>query len=125
MVNSVILVGRITQDVELKYSNSQVEICNFSLAVRRNFKNREGEYDTDFVNCVAFGKTATLMDEYVSKGNMISVEGRIQTRNYEDTTGRRVYVTEVIGEKVTFLETKQERQQEKIEIKEYEEDLPF
>lgn len=106
MVNNVVLVGRITKDPELKHSTSGGALCNFSLAVNRTFKNQAGEYDADFINCVAFNQTATLMEQYVSKGQLLSVTGRLQSRSYEDNTGRRVYVTEVVAGNVSFLESK-------------------
>lgn len=106
MVNVVTLVGRITRDPELKSMPSGGSVCNFSLAVNRNFKNQAGEYDTDFINCVAFNQTATLMERFVAKGQLLAVQGRIQSRNYEDNTGRRIYVTEVIAGTVSFLESK-------------------
>lgn len=104
MVNNVVLVGRITRDPEIRVSPSGTSVCNFTLAVNRNFKNQAGEYEADFVSCVAFNQTANLMEQYVAKGQLLSVQGRIQTRNYEDNTGRRVYVTEVVATNVSFLE---------------------
>ena len=105
MVNNVVLVGRITKDPEVRNTGS-TSVCNFSLAVNRNFKNKEGGYDADFVNVVVFGNIAELMERYVSKGQLISVQGRIQTRNYENSEGQRIYVTEVVGTTVQFLESK-------------------
>lgn len=109
MVNNVVLVGRITKDPEIRAipSNSS-SVCNFTLAVNRNFKNNQGDYDADFVNCVAFNQTATLMERYVTKGQLLSVQGRIQTRNYDGNDGRRVYVTEVVATNVTFLESRKD-----------------
>lgn len=106
MVNNVVLVGRITKDPEIKYGTAGTAVCNFTLAVNRNFKNKEGSYDADFVNIVVFNATAKLMEQFVTKGLLLAVQGRIQTRNYENNEGRRVYVTEVIGNTVQFLESK-------------------
>ncbi len=106
MVNNVVLVGRMTRDPELRHSASGSAVCSFSLAINRNFKNQAGEYEADFVNCVAFNQTANLMEQYVSKGQLISVQGRLQSRSYDDNTGRKVYVTEVICNTVSFLESK-------------------
>ncbi len=106
MVNNVVLVGRITRDPELRHSASGSAVCSFSLAINRNFKNQAGEYEADFINCVAFNQTANLMEQYVAKGQLISVQGRLQSRSYEDNTGRRVYVTEVVCNTVSFLESK-------------------
>ncbi|MFV0288088.1 MAG: single-stranded DNA-binding protein [Mycoplasmatales bacterium] len=106
MVNNVVLVGRITKDPELRHSTSGSSVCNFSLAINRTFKNQAGEYDADFINCVAFNQTANLMEQYVGKGQLLSVQGRLQSRSYEDNTGRRVYVTEVVANNVSFLESR-------------------
>ncbi len=106
MVNNVVLVGRITKDPELKHSTSGSAICNFTLAINRNFKNQNGEYDADFINCVAFNQTATLMEQYVLKGQLLAVQGRLQSRSYDDNTGRKVYVTEVVVNNLSFLESK-------------------
>lgn len=109
MVNQVVLVGRITRDLELKATSNGREVVSFSLAVNRNFKNANGEYDADFINCVAFGQQARFMDTYLGKGRLISVVGRLNTRNYENNVGQRVYVTEVIVEQVNPLDSAQNR----------------
>lgn len=106
MVNNVVLVGRITRDPELRHSASGSAVCSFSLAINRNFKNQAGEYDADFINCVAFNQVANLMEQYVAKGQLLSVQGRLQSRSYEDNSGKRVYVTEVVCNTVSFLESK-------------------
>lgn len=102
-MNKVLLVGRLTKDPELKKSASNISILNFSLAINRNFKNKNGEIDADFINCVAFQRTAEIMAAYTNKGHLVGVEGRIQTRNYEDGSGKRVYVTEVVVENFEFI----------------------
>lgn len=79
---------------------------SFTLAVNRNFKNASGEVDADFINCVLWGESTQNFVTYVHKGSLIGIDGRIQTRNYEDNDGKRVYVTEVLVEKFTFLEKK-------------------
>lgn len=106
MVNNVVLIGRITKDPEVKMSNSGTSVCNFTVASNRNFKNQAGEYEADFINCVAFNQTAVFMGQYVGKGQLLSIQGRIQTRNYEDQTGKRVYVTEVVANNVNSLESR-------------------
>lgn len=106
MVNNVVLVGRITKDPEIRVSPSGSSFCNFTLAINRNFKNQSGEYDADFINCVAINQTAQLMERYVAKGQLLSVQGRIQTRNYENQSGQRIYVTEVVASNVSFLESR-------------------
>lgn len=105
MVNNVVLVGRITRDIELKATSNGRELVNFSIAVNRNFKNAQGGYDADFINCVAFGQTAKFMSMYLAKGRLISVTGRISTRNYENNQGQRVYVTEIIADNVSGLDS--------------------
>lgn len=90
----------------MRYTSNGTATASFSLAVDRNFKNANGERDTDFINCVAWRKTAETLAQYTRKGSLIGVEGRIQTRNYENNQGQKVYVTEVVVEKVTFLESK-------------------
>ena len=106
MINRVILVGRLTKDVELKTTTSGISVCSFTLAVNRRASKNSNQPTADFINCVAYKNTAELMNTYLHKGSQIGVEGRIQTRNYQDQTGRTVYVTEVIADSVTFLETK-------------------
>lgn len=106
MVNNVTLLGRITRDPEVKAVGSGSSVCNFTLAVNRTFKNQQGEYEADFINVVAFGNTAQRMQQYVAKGNLLAITGRIQTRNYENNMGQRVYVTEVVANNVSFVEPK-------------------
>ena len=105
-MNKTILIGRLTRDVDLRYTQSGKAVGNFTLAVNRNFKNEQGEYDADFINCVAWGKTAENLANYMKKGNQIAVDGRIQTRTYENNEGKTVYVTEVVAENVQFLESR-------------------
>ncbi len=104
MINNVVLVGRLTKDPELKYTQSGIAVTNFTLAVNRPFKNQQGENEADFINCVAWRRQAENTATYVGKGSLVGVEGRIETRNYEGQDGRRVYVTEVVAESVQFLE---------------------
>lgn len=108
MTNNVVLVGRLTKNVELRQTSTGKEMTYFTLAVNRNFKNEQGVQTADFIVCVAFGKTAENMARFLSKGSLISVEGRISTRNFQDNDGKTVYVTEVIVGNVTFLESKKQ-----------------
>ena len=108
MINRTILVGRITRDPELKKTQSGVSVVSFTLAVNRTFK-KEGEQEADFINCVAWRNQADFLGNYITKGALLGVEGRIQTRNYEDQTGKTVYITEVVCETVQALESKQQR----------------
>lgn len=111
MINNVVLTGRLTKDIDLRYAQSGKASGSFSLAVERNFTNQQGQRDADFINCQAWGKTAETMANYTRKGSLIGVEGRIQTRNYENKQGQRVYVTEVIVTNFTFLESKKSQGQ--------------
>ena len=109
-MNKVILIGRITKNIELKSTPNGKEVADFSIAVKRNYKNQNGEYEADFINCISFGKTAELLGKYTKKGDQIAIEGRINTRNYENKEGKKVYITEVLVENIMFLETKQSEQ---------------
>lgn len=111
MINNVVLVGRITKDLELRYTSNNKETTSFTVAINRAFKGQDGQTQADFINCVAFGKTAENVCRYCAKGSMIGVEGRIQTRNYQNNQGNTVYVTEVIADRVQFLDTKNQSQQ--------------
>lgn len=106
-MNKVILMGRLTRDPEIRYSQSEtpVAIARYSLAVNRRFK-RDGEPDADFINCVAFGKQGEFAEKFLKKGLMICISGRIQVRNYDDQTGQKRWVTEVIVEEQDFAESK-------------------
>ena len=103
MINRVVLAGRPTRDLELRSTKSGANVCSFTLAVDRNFKNKNGERGADFISCIAWKKTAEVMSKYVKKGSVIGVDGSIQTRNYDNRDGQRVYVTEVVVENFSFL----------------------
>lgn len=105
MINNVVVVGRLTRAVDLRYTSNGTAYASFTLAVDRDFKNQNGEKETDFINCVMWRKPAENLANYTKKGSLIGVEGRIQTRNYENEQGKRVYVTEVLAEKFSFLES--------------------
>ena len=105
MINRVVLVGRLTKDPELRKTQSGTSVVSFSLAVNRRVQT-PGQPDADFINCVAWNRLADLMCQYLHRGSLIGVEGRIQTRNYENNQGQRVYVTEVVVDNVQFLEPK-------------------
>lgn len=104
MINNVTLVGRLTKDPELKHTPSNVAVATFTLAVNRNFKGANGEREADFINCMMWRKQAELFAEWCKKGNLVGVTGRIQTRNYENQEGRRVYLTEVVADGFERLE---------------------
>lgn len=104
MLNRALLVGRLTRDPELRRTGSGKAVTSFNLAVERNFKSDDQE--ADFINCVCWGKIAENTERYCSKGSLVSVDGRIQTRNYENNQGQKVYVTEVIADSVQFISTR-------------------
>ena len=108
MVNNVVLVGRLVRDVDLRQTSTGKMMTYFTLAVNRNFKNEQGEQAADFIGCVAFGKTAENMARFLRKGSLIALEGRISTRNFQGNDGKTVYITEVIADKVNFLESKKQ-----------------
>ena len=110
MINNVTLVGRLTKDVELKYTPSNVANVSFTLAVNRTFKNANGERESDFINCVIWRKSAENFANWVKKGALIGITGRIQTRNYENQQGQRVYITEVVAENFQMLESRNQQQ---------------
>ena len=105
MINNVTVVGRLTRAVDLRYTSNGTAYASFTLAVDRDFKNQNGERETDFINCAMWRKPAENLANYTKKGSLIGIEGRIQTRNYDNQQGQRVYVTEVLAEKFSFLES--------------------
>ena len=109
MLNSVVLVGRLTKDPELRYTPSNQAVATFSLAVNRRFKNQNGDREADFINCVIWRQQAENLANWAKKGALIGITGSIQTRNYENKQGQRVYVTEVVAEQFQLLESQKER----------------
>ena len=107
-MNKVVIIGRFTRDPEIKYTTGEnaTATARFSLAVNRRFKNKEGNYDADFINCVAFGKTAEFIEKYFTKGMAIGITGRIQTGSYTNKEGQKVYPTDVVVEETEFVESK-------------------
>lgn len=110
MINSVCLVGRLTSDPELKHTGNNIAVASFSLAVNRTFKDANGERETDFINCVIWRQQAENLANWVKKGALIGITGRIQTRSYENQQGQRVYVTEVVAENFQMLESRAARE---------------
>ena len=110
MINRVVLVGRITRDIDLRKTPNGASVVSFTIACNRRVK-QQGQPDADFINCVAWNRVADLMAQYLHKGALIGVEGRIQTRSYDDRDGKRVYVTEVVADSVQFLESRGTSQQ--------------
>lgn len=104
MLNNIVLVGRLTRDPELRYTSGEgIPVANFTLAVDRGFKNRDGEKEADFIRIVAWNKQAENIANYMSKGRLVAVEGRLQIRSYEDQEGTRKTIAEVVARGVTFL----------------------
>lgn len=106
-INRVVLVGRLTKDIEIRMTQSGTKIGNFTLAVQRNKAGNGGQVEADFVRCLAFNKTAENMEKYTHKGSQIAIEGRIQTGSYTDRDGKKVYTTDVACESVQFLDPKE------------------
>lgn len=104
MINTVTLIGRLTKDPELRQTAGNTPVLSFTLAVNRNFKNQEGNIEADFINCVIWRKPAEILAQYTRKGSQIAVRGRLQTRSYDDKTGHRVYVTEVVCDDFQLLD---------------------
>ncbi|OZW86194.1 single-stranded DNA-binding protein [Staphylococcus aureus] len=111
MLNRVVLVGRLTKDPELRSTPNGVSVGTFTLAVNRTFTNAQGEREADFINVVVFKKQAENVKNYLSKGSLAGVDGRLQTRSYDNKEGRRVFVTEVVADSVQFLEPKNNNKQ--------------
>lgn len=104
MLNRVVLVGRLTRDPELRFTPNGVAVANFTLAVNRPFSNQQGEREADFINCVVWRKPAENVANFLKKGSLAGVDGRVQTRSYDNNEGKRVFVTEIVAESVQFLE---------------------
>lgn len=107
-MNKSILIGRLTKTPELKTTASGVSVCSFTLAVNRRFKNANGEYETDFINCVAWRNGAELICKHFDKGSQFGIVGSIQTRSYDDKDGKKVFVTEVVVDEVYFVGNKKQ-----------------
>lgn len=106
MINRATMTGRLTRDVELKYTPSGVAVASFTLAVSRRFKNQDGERESDFISCVMWRKAAENFSNFTHKGALVGIDGHIQTRTYDNKDGKRVYVTEVVADDFSLLEPK-------------------
>ena len=132
-MNKVILIGRVTKPIELKKTTSGKSVASFTLAVNKDFKNAEGKYDADFINCVAYGQPAEIISRHVSKGDKFGVNGKLNTRTYDKQDGSKGYVTEVKVDEFEFLESKKDKPAEtytNADTDDFEEiandgDLPF
>lgn len=126
-MNKITLIGRMTKDIEIRYTQNQKEVGNFDLAVNRNYKNANGEYDTDFFKCIAWGNLAKTIQTYTSKGSQIAIEGRVENRTYQANDGTNRYVTEVVVEGVHLIDFKKNETattEEVIGVDDFEQ-LPF
>src|SRR5690625_1423837 len=103
-LNRVVLVGRLTREPDLRYTPQVTAVANLRLQVNRQFKNQNGENEADFINCVVWRKPAENTAQYTSKGSLVGIDGRLQSRTYEDKDGKTVFVTEVVADSVQFLE---------------------
>ena len=131
MYNRVILIGRLTKDPELRYTTTGIAVASFTLAVNRNYKNAKGEKETDFIPCIAFRQLAELIANYLSKGKLAALEGRLQIRSYNTEDGQKRYVTEVVAEDVRFLSPKDHNQADPGNLESFahevtlDDDIPF
>lgn len=105
-INKAILIGNLTRDPEVRQTPSGIMVCNFSIAIKRNYKNQQGEYEADFVNVIAWKKLAELCGQYLEKGKKCSIVGRIQSSTYNDKDGKKIYKTEIVADEVEFLTPK-------------------
>lgn len=139
MLNKIILIGRITRDIELRYTTTNKAVANFGIAVNRTFKNQNGEYDADFINIELWGNQAETTQKYCKKGDLVAIEGSLRVDQYQDQQGNNKYKNYVLANHISFLSTKKETQEQKEEVQEQydphaefkkqvevnEDDLPF
>jgi single-strand DNA-binding protein len=124
MINRTVLVGRITKEPDIKHTQNDIMFCRFVLAVNRSFTNAQGEKEVDFISCTAWRKQAENMGKFVDKGNLLGIDGRIETGSYDNKDGVRIYTTTVIADSVAFLEPKGQKEQERFSPPPMD-DLPF
>ncbi len=108
MLNQIVLVGRLTRDIRINKTDKGKKVATISLAIPRSFKNMEGTYDTDFVDCIAFDNIAENTATYCGKGDIVGVKGRVQSRTVEKEDGKKEYLVDIVAEKITFLSGKRE-----------------
>lgn len=123
-MNKVFLIGRLTRNPELRYTESNIPVAMFTLAINRSFTNNDGDREADFINIVVWNKKAENVSKYLSKGSRVAIDGRIQTRSYDGDDGKKRYITEVVANQVEFLESKKESTTTDEEVIE-EENNPF
>lgn len=113
-MNIVIEIGRLTNKPELRYTTSNIATTRFTLAVKKNVPNKEGDYGTDFIGCVAYNKTAELISKYLDKGRQIAIRGHIETGSYDGTDGKKVYTTDIVVDETRFLDTKKKEENKEV-----------
>lgn len=113
-MNLCIEIGRLTNKPELRYTTSNIATTRFTLAVKRKMPNKEGNYDSDFIGCVAYNKTAELISKYLDKGSQIAIRGHIQTGSYDGTDGEKVYTTDIVVDEIKFLDTKKKEENNEV-----------
>ncbi|KRM93365.1 single-stranded DNA-binding protein [Loigolactobacillus rennini] len=123
MINVVALTGRLTKDIELRYTANGSAVSSFTLAVNRQFTNRNGDREADFINCVIWRKAAENLAKYTHKGSLIGLDGRVQTRTYDNPEGKRMYITEIVVNNFSLLEPKPKGQGAPVDVADNE--LPF
>ena len=126
-MNKIILIGRMSKDIEIRYTQNQKEVGSFDLAVNRNYRSSNGEYDTDFFKCIAWGNLAKTIQTYTSKGSQLAIEGRVENRTYQANDGTNRHVTEVVVEGVHLIDFKKnetDTTDEVVGVDDFEE-LPF
>ena len=129
-MNKCVLIGRLTRDPELRYTQTGIAVANFTLAIDRAFSSQQGKREADFINCVAWKNQAEALSEYMGKGSQVAVDGRIQVRKYQDKNGHDRWATEVICERIKFLGSKKDKtagesSSQAAEDDLFEQDLPF
>lgn len=124
-MNKIILIGHLAKDPELRYTQNGVAVCSFTLAVNRPFTNQGGEREADFINIIVWNKAGENCAEFLDKGSKAAVEGRLQIRSYEDSSGARRYATEVIADRVEFLSRATKKEDFGTEVDFDEGDIPF
>ncbi|WP_057705536.1 single-stranded DNA-binding protein [Lactiplantibacillus xiangfangensis] len=124
MINRAVLVGHLTRNPELRYTSGGAAVATFTIAVNRSFTSQNGERQADFINCVIWRKPAENFSNFTSKGSLVGIDGRIQTRNYENQQGQRVYVTEVVVDNFSLLESRAEADKRREESNSYSQHQP-
>lgn len=124
-MNKVIIKGNICKDLELRYSSSNIAVVKFTIAVKRNYKNKDGEYESDFINCIAYKTVAEVITKYFSKGSGILAYGRIQTGSYDNKDGNKVFTTDIVVEEIDFIDKKNIENNRNQEVKKEEVSDPF